>query len=255
MYYRLRKDFEAIQTREDEANEGVLKITSAMFRTVFVEIKKNIPFNTHSSIVVLQQMHGVKMGFHHYEKCGATAMMESMSSLMHKNMINHMLSKNLPFSMIIDGSTDSTESHLLIIYFQILENNVPVVCLYRLLETSSDRTAAGLFKTLKNAMLTEESDLFSYFKRNLVGYAFDGERVMSGYTGGLISHIRQITDNPIYAVHCMAHRLHLAIQKAFLNSFKLFLLCPLEADIQNCIDIYLLIYAWYKYLCYDICPA
>lgn len=215
MYYRLRTDFEAIQTREEEANDGVLKITSAMFRTVFIEIKRNIPFNSHSSIVALQNINGIDMGFHLYEKCGATSMMESMSSLMHKAMINHIMSKNLPFSIIIDGSTDATESHMLIIYFQILENNVPVVCFYRLLETSSDRTAAGLFKTIKDAMISEENDLFSYFKRNLVGYASDGERVMSGHLGGLISIIRRNTEKPIYAIHCMAHRLHLAIHKAF----------------------------------------
>lgn len=83
-----------------------------MFRTVFVEVKKNIPLNSHESFVALQELHGIDLGYHHYEKCGATLMMESMSSLMHRTMIDHMMSNNLPFSMIIDGSTDSTESHL-----------------------------------------------------------------------------------------------------------------------------------------------
>lgn len=112
--HRLRSDFEEIQQKEDSANDGVLKVTVAMFRTVFVEIKKNIPFDSHSSLVSLQKTHGVNMGVHHYEKCGAISIMESMSSQMHKQLINHMLSKNSPFSIIIDGSTDSQENKFLI---------------------------------------------------------------------------------------------------------------------------------------------
>lgn len=38
---------------------------------------------------------------------------------------------------------------------------------------------------------------------------------MMGENGGLISHIRKMTKNPVFAVHCMAHRIHLAINKAY----------------------------------------
>lgn len=80
---RLRTDFEDIQRKEDAANEGTLKVTAAMFRTVYIEVKKNIPFTSHSSLVSLQEMHGVNLGYHHYEKCGAIAILESMSAYMH----------------------------------------------------------------------------------------------------------------------------------------------------------------------------
>lgn len=186
-----------------------------MFRTVFVEIKRNIPFDSHLSLVTLQEIHGVNMGFHHYEKCGAISMVESMSAHMHRLFINHMLAKNLPFSIIMDGSTDSTGSHYLIVYFQILENDIPTVCFYRLIESTSDRTAKGIFDTLLSALQKEEKDLLPYFKRNLVGYASDGEPVMSGARGGVLSYVRGVAENPIYAIHCMAHRLELVIQKAF----------------------------------------
>lgn len=79
----------------------------------------------------------------------------------------------------------------MIIYLQILEENVPTVCFYKLVGTSSDRTAKGLYKSIRDAMIEEERDFFNYFKRNLVGYASDGERVMSGTANGLISLIRK----------------------------------------------------------------
>lgn len=40
---RLRTDFADIQRKENDVNEGNLKVTAAMFRTVFIEIKKKYP--------------------------------------------------------------------------------------------------------------------------------------------------------------------------------------------------------------------
>lgn len=37
--FRLKTDFEAIQREEEKKNEGVLKITAIMIRTVFLEVK------------------------------------------------------------------------------------------------------------------------------------------------------------------------------------------------------------------------
>lgn len=142
---RLRTEFEVIQQKEDAANEGNLKVTASMMRTVFLEIKKNIPFDTHANLVDLQVKHGVNLGYHHFERSGAIAMLESMSNYMHKLLLKHMISKNLPFSIILDGSTDKQGNKYIIIYFQILENNIPVMCFYRLVEASSDVTANGLY--------------------------------------------------------------------------------------------------------------
>lgn len=186
-----------------------------MFRTVFLEIKRNIPLNTHQSLVSLQELHGVPMGFHHYHRKSATEMMNSMSNYMHKQLVDYMFYSNLPFSIIIDGSTDKSNNHYLIIYFQLLENDVPILCFYKLVETSSTVTAKGYFESIQKAMYTEDVDFYGYFKKHLVGYVSDGEKVMSGKEGGLISYIRKIAHHPVYAVHCMAHRMHLAVEKAY----------------------------------------
>lgn len=44
---------------------------------------------------------------------------------MHKLLMNHVLSKIFPFSIIIDSSTDSQETQHLVKYFQILEKKRP----------------------------------------------------------------------------------------------------------------------------------
>lgn len=221
---RIKLSFEAMKAREDRMNVGNLAVTANMFRTVYVETKKHIPFDSHASLVALQKENGANLGFHHSDRRSIVRMVESMSNFMHEKMIEHMLSKNSPFSIIIDGS-DLNGLHYLIVYFQVLENNTPVVAFYRLIQTSSDITGEGLFKVLKNAIIEEKHDLFSYFKKNLIGYSSDGAYVMTGPRKGLISYIRRMKNNdePVFAIHCMAHRLHLAIKSSFKSNdyFKL----------------------------------
>lgn len=212
--YRLRTEFETIQRAEEERNDGALKVTITMMRTVFLEVKRNIPFDSHKSIVQLQEMHGVNMGYHHREKCGALSMMESISSNMHKLLLNHMLSKNLSFSIIVDGSSDISDFHYLSVYFQILYENVPVIAFYKLIELTLDVTGEGIYNSIKQAFLSEKVDFFSYFKRNVVGYASDGEPTMAGKKSGVIAFIRKDAEKFILATHCMAHRLELAIKHA-----------------------------------------
>lgn len=79
--HRLRTDFEDIQNKEEANNDGVLRVTSTMMRTVYLEIKRNIPFESHKLIVLQQEMHGVDMGFNHRKKCGAVRITTAQSIL------------------------------------------------------------------------------------------------------------------------------------------------------------------------------
>lgn len=76
-------------------------------------------------------------------------------------------------------------------------------------------TANGYFNIILKAFESEKFDFANYVKRNLVGFVSDGEPVMSGKHGGLVSYLQKYADNSIYSVHCMAHRLELAIVHSF----------------------------------------
>lgn len=52
-------------------------------------------------------------------------------------------------------------------------------------------------------------------KKNLVGYTSDGASVMTGHKNGLIAHMRDVGEHPLFAMHCMAHKLNLVIVKGF----------------------------------------
>lgn len=210
----LPDSFKEIQEKELLRQEA-LKITSQMIRTVYVEVKANLPMHSHRQIVLLQEAHGVQMGFHHFDKTSAQRMVSVISDTMHSTMITSIIKQNVPISIIIDGSTDVMSIPYLIIYFQTLEVNVPIVYYYALVTTTARHTADEYFNVLMNRMDEENVELSLYLKNNLVGFISDGEAVMRGEKKGLVALFRKFADHPIMAIHCMAHKLQLAIQHAF----------------------------------------
>lgn len=68
---------------------------------------------------------------------------------------------------------------------------MPVIVLYKLVELSLDVSGAGIFKSVKDALQSEDVDLLNYFRQNLVGYASDSELTMRGKNNGLIAPIRK----------------------------------------------------------------
>lgn len=212
----LPKEFERIQNEESEKQDHLLEITMRMFRTVFVELKKNIPFEAHSAIVDLQIANGINMGYHHFSRKSATAITEVMSSFMHETLLNSFISNNSPVTIILDGATDTSSRHNILVYFLAIEDFTPMLYYYKLIECSTNQSASGLFDALKTSFSNEKRDLITYLKYNLIGYISDGAPVMIG-KNGLISKFRSMTNQPIYSVHCMAHKLHLAITKSLRN--------------------------------------
>lgn len=209
----LPKQFEQIQTENEKLDKQYYAVTMKMIRSVFAEIKINLPFSAHSKIVRLQESNGVYLGYHHYERTSATRMTNLISSEMHKTLIQHLTDKHLPFSVIIDSSTDVSQRHYLIVYFQALEQNGPVVYFYKLIALQSDESARGLLTALTTEW-EKDNNFIIHVKKNLRGFASDGAPVMLGKHNGLKKLLDDWTGRKLYGVHCMAHRLHLAIRSS-----------------------------------------
>lgn len=135
----------------------------------------------------------------------------------------------------IFGSSDLQRTHNMIVYFLAVEDHVPIMYFYKLIECSLDQSADGLFKALKNAFVEEEVDFIQYLRNNLIGYISDGAPVMLT-KNGLVSKFRSFVNRPIYFVHCMAHKLHLAITMCFekVTYFRNYF----EKNIDNLVKMY-----------------
>lgn len=204
-----------IEQSEESANNKFLEITSRMTRTVYVVNKLSLPFSDHKSLVFLQKLNGLDMGHHHYGRTGCTDMTIHISKHMHDILIKNLIKSQMPISVIVDDSTDAGNIHYKIVYFQTIEDFNPVIYFYKLINTTAETGLAG-FEGLRLAWEAEDrKDFIEYIQKNLIGFASDGAPANTGRKSGTIAFLKNWAKNPIFAIHCMAHRLELAVQHAF----------------------------------------
>ena len=151
---------------------------------------------------------GSNLGNSYYSTEGFNTMMEFLSSELHKQMIANLLRDEQPLSLLVDGSNDRNDRHILSVSFVTLSRNKPVTYLYRLLDVSNDQSAEGLLTSIMTAF--EEDNLQHHIKSHLYGYSSDGASVMMNQRNSLDNLLRNELDKrEIYSVWCYAHRLQL----------------------------------------------
>lgn len=210
-----RESFFNDERLEENANGKYLEVTSRMIRTVFVINKMSLPFSDHSSLVTLQKLNGLNMGFHHYERFGCAAMTTDISNNMHAILIDNLIKSEMPISIIIDDTTDVKNNHYKVVYFQTIEEVNPVIYFYKLIELKSGTGFDG-FEAMRLSWEAEtKKEFYTYMQNNLIGFASDGASVNLGKKSGIVKYLKDWVKKPIFAVHCMSHRLELVITKAF----------------------------------------
>jgi len=185
--------------------------TLKMIRTVYAEIKINLPFAAHSTVVELQKLNGVELGNHHFDRNSATRISENISQKMHQILLQHFKTKHYPMSIILDTSSDFANKNYMLVYFRSIEQNYPTIYFYRCLYVPLE-TAESLFNTLRNALV--EDGLLQTVTDYLYGFGSDGAPVMLGKHNGLAQRLSVITKNKLYTLHCLAHKLELTLGKA-----------------------------------------
>lgn len=199
----------------NDRKDNYLLVTSKMLRTVYAINKLTLPFDDHEVVVYLQKLNGVELGYHHYERSGCVSMTLHLSNSFHEILIDYLIAKKNPISLIIDDTTDKGNNHFKIVYFQTIEDNNPVIYFYKLIETKSEKGISS-FEALRDAFKSEKRSQFhDYMQNNLIGFASDGAPSNTGKNSGTIKHIRDWARSPIFAIHCLAHRLELAVEHAF----------------------------------------
>jgi len=204
----------SIANMEPEMSD-YLSTTAKVLRTVFVEMKLNIAYERHKDLLKLQTLNGLSMGHHHFERTSASRMADFLSQTMHNTLLKHLKddNKNNALSIMVDESTDRSLHHYLVLLIVALENERPVTYFYRNILLRDDESAEGLMNAILECW--DADGITDLMKKNLVGFASDGASVMTGRNNGLAKRFERFTDrNFLYAIHCMAHRLHLAIRRA-----------------------------------------
>ncbi len=228
-----KEDANMIPERVGRAASAVSKIedslyivTARMMKLVYMEAKLHIPFSQHRDIVSTLKANdmNIYLGTRHYEKTSATRMVLFISNEMQKTLVRYLLSDyNGPFSIIVDTATDPSLRHYLIVYirFVVYKGRYvgPSTVLYRVIEMGTLETAEAMYNALLNAFREDSrlgEDFYQVVKRRLVAFVADGASVNMGRRNGLATRLdRDFSEKSLYVIHCMAHRLDLAIARAW----------------------------------------
>ena len=161
-------------------------------------------------MIILKQHNGISLGSHHHDRSAATRIMESISQKMHRNLLDH-ITKCSELSILVDSSTDIRNRNFMFVYIRAIENNRPQTYFYKALQTKIE-TASSLYNALVTSF--QEDNIYNTIKVHLRGFSSDGAPTFLGRNNGLAKLLNDSTDHNLYAVHCLAHKLQLAVGHA-----------------------------------------
>jgi len=119
-----------------------------------------------------------KIGGSHHSRRTAFSIIKHISSLGTNALMNQISENRLPFSLILDGSSDSRNRHFVLVYIQTLENEVTIPYYLFTLELQTSFTAEAYLKVLKEAIASKGLWFQYYFANNIVGIISDSAKVM-----------------------------------------------------------------------------
>lgn len=189
--------------------------TARTITTVYAEIKMYIPFRSHETLVTFMEMQGLPISIHHRHQKTPPIIANLISSEFHQTLLSYILHRNRPISIIMDTSTDSRGNDFLVMLFQTLEQDKPVVYYYKLVRVKGDVTALGYLNLVRQAI---EPNLWDYLKNNLVGLSTDGVSTFTGVNNGfgvLLSKemFGEHAPRQLFHVACLPHKLQLAARR------------------------------------------
>ena len=173
-----------------------------LFNKAYFVAKEEMPFSSFKSLCELQIKNDVELGNTYFNDHACKNFIESSAEIL-KADLSEKLNNASPrfFSAMADGSTDSGIIEQELLFVRYLNNGLPV---NRFLTVQSVKhaNADGIYANVIN------------WKDGLVGFGADGASIMMGRQNGVLKKIKDDVPHLI-EMHCVAHKLELAILDAF----------------------------------------
>ena len=200
-------------------------------RVLYFELKQNIPLYHHQLFVELIEKLGTPMGYHHFKRRSAQRMGDHISDQIYAELLNFLKSDDSQIAITVDGARDKSQDHFLCIFIQTLRLNRPRVFFYRVPLLGSNESADGLLLRMKDVF--QKDGITEVIKQRLTSFVANGAAVNLGKKGGLAVKLENFVGRKLFKVHCLAHRLNLAVRKVFNDNEDLNWIFPMESAIKQ----------------------
>lgn len=209
-------------------NKPALTVTAALDRQVMLsevemrrqlKIKMNIayfiakeeePFVKFGPLITLHKKNGVDINPTYDNHVRCAEMIGQVADLLKENLAAKLrTAKHL--AVLIDGDTDISNTECEIVYVRLVEGGKPVTLLVgqQTLEHSHANGVLDATKAAFNAVCPDDNG--GSWMKKMISFGADGASVNMGHRGGVIALLQREAGEYIIPIHCMPHRLELAI--------------------------------------------
>ncbi len=198
----------ATQKSEAESDDQLDNYVKQL-RTVYLMIKRNIPADVFCDFMELQVLNGAKCENYYKSSNIVSEFEQCILEVTEAELLEKIKASNY-VGIMLDESCDISVEKKLAIYVRFIENGVPSVAFIgnkRITDCTAGGIEAALVDFLSSKGISDE-----HFT-GVFGRGTDGAPVMTGRLNGLGAKLK--ARNPhLIAVHCVAHRLNLAVSQA-----------------------------------------
>jgi len=195
-------------TRKD-AKDSVLE---NHFRTCYFIAKNNLPINIALDLNYLCKANGVQILDHYKHSNVARSIILSIAEFVDLELIKEIKKADFISLMIDEADDEGEKKQFIIVLRYALDMNVMEK--YFAIVQVTDASAEGLFKFVSHLLTLEEVDT-----NKITSVATDGAPAMAGIRKGFTTLFKNNFPHS-KSIHCMNHRLKLAIN-SFMTEFKL----------------------------------
>ncbi|XP_041353824.1 zinc finger protein 862-like [Gigantopelta aegis] len=200
-----------------------------LFDWAYTVAHSELCFTNFPVLISVEKKHGVNLGNTYANDKACRTFVDEIGETMADD-LKHLFSTE-PFycSILFDGSTDKSLSEKEVISVKLLEDGLPRFKLLGITEPGQC-TAEGIY----NAITAKTREMQLDIKTCCVATAADGASVNFGKESGVLVRLKK-TMPWLIMIHCIAHRLELALKDSFKGSFY-------ELEIDN-----LMMHLYYMY--------
>ena len=185
------------------------------FNTAYYLAKKERPYSDFTELLELQEKNpDVKFRGSYRNERAAANFVDTCGEILKDELITDLKNANY-YSVLMDGSTDSSVIEQELVYVLFLDKGVPTVK-FSSIESVQSADADGLLSSLKDSFERVGVD---QFENHIHGLNVDGASVNTGVHNGLGTKISEDYAPWLTVIHCFNHRLELAIKDALKGSF------------------------------------
>lgn len=183
----------------------------------YMMAKEAIPSKKFPSLVEMEKRHGVDLGTTYINEKMCAQFMACIADTL-ENELSSALSKVKYFSLLTDGSTDTSVKEVELMYIIYVNQQGKLAQDFLSIRRVRDATAPGLKALLQ--------DVLVHFRLNqeqqtqfMIGFGADGASVNMGVKKGLAQLLREDQIPWLVSVHCFNHRLELAVKDSFSRTY------------------------------------